>query len=177
MPFALLQWRGLRWGSRARELSGALKAVGFRALVVACSALGGTSPSVAAGPPAHAPAGLALAVAVVLALQAVIYTYDGWDAVIYFCEEVRNPAHDIPRSMFGSVLSITAIYLLLNAALVYVLPISVIGGGKFSLGGGAPQNFGGHRGPNILRVMGVSVLRGRNTDPPTAYPGRLAARL
>src|SRR2546427_11758851 len=158
MPFALLQWGGLRWGSRGQELTAALKTLAFLALVVACFALGGNSPSVGGGPPAHAPAGLALAVAVVLALQAVIYTYDGWDAVIYFCEEVRNPAHDIPRSMFGSVLSITAIYLLLNAALVYVLPISGIGGGEEQPGVGAQQNFWAHRGPIIRSGVVGSVL-------------------
>ena len=162
MAFALLQWRGLRWGSRAQELTAALKTLAFLALVVACFALGGNSHSVAAGPPAHAPAGLALAVAVVLALQAVIYTYDGWDAVIYFCEEVRNPGHDIPRSMFGSVLSITAIYLLLNAALVYVLPISVIGGENFALGVAAQQIFGAHGDQIIRSVMVVSMLSGIN---------------
>jgi len=162
MAFALLQWRGLRWGSRAQELTAALKTLAFLALVVACFALGGNSHSVAAVPPAHAPAGLALAVAVVLALQAVIYTYDGWDAVIYFCEEVRNPAHDIPRSMFGSVLSITAIYLLLNAALVYVLPISVIGGENFALGVAAQQIFGAHGDQIIRSVMVVSMLSGIN---------------
>ncbi len=162
MAFALLQWRGLRWGSRAQELTAALKTLAFLALVVACFVLGGNSHSVAAGPPAHVPAGLALAGAVVLALQAVIYTYDGWDAVIYFCEEVRNPGHDIPRSMFGSVLSITAIYLLLNAALVYVLPISVIGGENFALGVAAQQIFGAHGDQIIRSVMVVSMLSGIN---------------
>src|SRR3989442_1941832 len=128
MAFALLQWRGLRWGSRATELTAALKTLAFLALVVACFALGGNPPSVAAVPPAHAPAGLGLAVAVVLALQAVIYTYDGWDAVIYFCEEVRKPAHHIPPSIFASVPSITAMYLLLNAELRYLPPASVLRG-------------------------------------------------
>src|SRR5712692_9892551 len=162
MAFALLQWRGLRWGSRAQELTAALKTLAFLALVLACFVLGGNSHSVAAGPPAHVPAGLALAGAVVLALQAVIYTYDGWDAVIYFCEEVRNPGHDIPRSMFGSVLSITAIYLLLNAALVYVLPVSVIGGENFALGVAAQQIFGAHGDQIIRSVMVLSMLSGIN---------------
>src|SRR5207245_8304645 len=132
------------------------------ARVAAGSARRGNVHSAAAGPPAHAAAGLALAVAVVLALQAVIYTYDGWDAVIYFCEEVRNPAHDIPRSMFGGVCSITAIYLLLNAALVYVLPVSVIGGENFALGVAAQQIFGAHGDQIIRSVMVVSMLSGIN---------------
>ena len=70
---------------------------------------------------AHAAGGLALLAAFVLSLQSVIYTYDGWSATIYFCEEVENPGRDIPRSMIGGVLSVIAIYLLVNLALLAVL--------------------------------------------------------
>ena len=57
----------------------------------------------------------------------MIYTYDGWSGVIYFLEEVAIPVATL-RSMFGGVLSVIAIYLLVNLALVYVLPISKIAG-------------------------------------------------
>jgi amino acid transporter len=32
---------------------------------------------------------------VIIALQAVIYTYDGWTAVIYFSEEVKDYGKNI----------------------------------------------------------------------------------
>src|SRR5215210_9556480 len=41
IAFALLQWRGVRWGSRSQELTSLLKTVAFVALIVACFALGG----------------------------------------------------------------------------------------------------------------------------------------
>ena len=44
--------------------------------------------------------------ALIVACQAVIYTYDGWYAVIYFGEEVRNPGRDVPRAMIGGVLAV-----------------------------------------------------------------------
>jgi len=59
----------------------------------------------------------------------VIFTYDGWTGVVYFSEEVKNPGKDIPRSLFGGLFSIIAIYLLVNLALVYVLPMSQIAEG------------------------------------------------
>ncbi len=157
--FAVLQWRGVRWGSRTQELTAALKTLAFVALVVACFALGGGRQPAAA---VHAPVGLGLAVAVVLSLQAVIYTYDGWDGVIYFAEEVREPGRDILRSMFGSVLSIMAIYLLLNAALVYVLPMREIAGQTFALGVAAQRVFGAHGDAVVRIVMVVSLLSGIN---------------
>ncbi len=163
IAFAALQWRGVRWGSRTQELTAALKTLAFVALVVACFALGGGGAAAkAAAPAAHAPAGLALAVAVVLSLQAVIYTYDGWDGVIYFSEELRNPARELPRAIFGSVLSIAAIYLLLNAALIYVLPMREIAGQKFALGLAAERVFGAHGDALVRGVMVLSLLSGIN---------------
>src|SRR5919107_4163664 len=41
VAFAVLQWRGVRWGSRSQELTSLLKTVAFVALIVACFALGG----------------------------------------------------------------------------------------------------------------------------------------
>ena len=104
MIFALAQWRGIREGSTVQNVTSAMKALAFAALVVASFVLGGgAAPSVAA-----APTGLSLAVAFVLSLQAVIYTYDGWTGVIYFSEEVAKPDRDIPRSLIGGVLAIIA---------------------------------------------------------------------
>jgi APA family basic amino acid/polyamine antiporter len=158
LAFAVLQWRGVRWGSRTQELTAALKTLAFVALVGACFMLGGGRQAAAT----HAPGGLTLAVAVVLSLQAVIYTYDGWDGIIYFSEEVREPGRDILRSMFGSVLSIMAIYLLLNAALVYVLPMREIAGQTFALGVAAQRIFGAHGDALVRIVMVVSLLSGIN---------------
>ena len=65
--------------------------------------------------------------------------------MIYFSEEVKNPGRDIPRSLFGGVLTITAIYLLVNLALLYVLPISQIAGKEFAAGEAANVIFGALR--------------------------------
>jgi APA family basic amino acid/polyamine antiporter len=153
LTFAFLQWRGLRWGSSTQNLTSLLKAVAFIALVVACFALGGDGVS-----NLHAlssiPRGLPFLAALVLALQSVIYTYDGWNGVVYFSEEVREPARDIPRSLFLGVLSIIAIYLLVNLALVYVLPLGEIAGDKLAIGTAAQKIFGGY-GDTIIRTLTI----------------------
>src|SRR6267143_6344717 len=114
--FGILQWRGIRWGSGAQLFTAALKTAAFLILVVACFVLGGPAHKAAvAANTAAIPlaSGWPFIVAVFLGLQAVVYTVDGWDGVIYFGEEVRNPGRDIPRAIFGSVFSIMGIYLLL----------------------------------------------------------------
>src|SRR5262249_51727697 len=94
----------------------------------------------------------------VVGLQAVIYTVDGWTGIIYFSEEVKNPGKDVPRAIFGSVLSIMGIYLLLNLAVLYVLPMDAIAGNKFALGNAANLIFGGYGDPIIRSIMIVSLL-------------------
>jgi APA family basic amino acid/polyamine antiporter len=158
--FALLQWRGIVLGSGVQNITSLLKALAFVLLIAAAFLLGGNASAPASSP--QFPKGLALAVALMISLQAVIFTYDGWTGVIYFSEEVKQPARDIPRALFGGILSIIAIYLLVNLALLYVLPISQIAGKDFAAGAAAQVIFGRH-GDTIFRVLTiVSMLSAVN---------------
>lgn len=159
--FGVIQWRGIRWGRGVQNVTSLLKALAFAALVVACFVLGGNT-AVSGPEPGQVPHGFKLFFAVILALQGVIYTYDGWTGVIYFSEEVRNPARDIPRAMLGGVLSVIAIYLLVNLAILYVLPISQVAGSDLALGKAAREIFGAN-GDRIFRtLMIVSMLSAVN---------------
>jgi APA family basic amino acid/polyamine antiporter len=161
--FAVLQWRGVRWGSRTQTATALLKTVAFVLLVAACFLLGGGAGAAAEAPPAPAlPGGGALFVALIIAFQSVIYTYDGWAGVVYFSGEVKQPGRDIPRALFGGVLAVTAIYALWNLALLYVLPMREIAGNIFAPGLAAERLFGPW-GDTILRsVMILSMLSGIN---------------
>jgi APA family basic amino acid/polyamine antiporter len=99
-----------------------------------------------------------------LGLQAVLYTIDGWDGIVYFGEEVRNPGRDVPRAIFGSVFSIMGIYLLLNAAVLYVLPISEIAGNTFSVGTAVSRVLGRYGDPIFRSIMLVSLLSCLNAN-------------
>ncbi|MDQ6653183.1 MAG: APC family permease [Acidobacteriota bacterium] len=151
--FAILQWRGIIWGSTAQNLTSLLKAIAFLVLIAAAFLLGGQG-SLAPTATRDAPAGFALLVALVLSLQSVIYTYDGWNGVVYFSEEITHPGRDIPRSMFGGVLLVIVIYLLVNLALLYVLPISKIAGQDFAAGMAAQVIFGRH-GDTVFRSLTI----------------------
>ena len=148
--FTVVQWRGVRQAARTQEATTALKALVLLALVVACFLFAPDAPPRAAA--AALPTGTALVAAIVLALQAVIYTYDGWTGVVYFGSEVKNPARDIPRSMFGGVLAITTIYLLVNLAFMRVLPVEAMAGEPFVAGTAAAAMFG-TRGDALIRGL------------------------
>jgi len=161
LGFALLQWRGVKWGSGAQLITSALKSGAFVILVLACFILGGKtrhSTGVVASAQPILASGWALALGFMFALQKVIYTVDGWDGVIYFGEEVRDPGRDVPRAIFGSVFSIIGIYFLLSAAVAYVLPMNQIAGNDFALGTAAERVFGAYGDTVIRSIIIISLI-------------------
>jgi APA family basic amino acid/polyamine antiporter len=170
--FTILLWRGVRVGARAQEITSTLKAAALLALIIACFALDPAVPpvvdplSTGAGGPGVA-AALTLG-GVVLALQAVIYTYDGWTGAIYFSEEVRDPGRDIPRSMFGGVASVAAIYLLVNLAFLHVLPLERIAGAPVAAAAVAESLFGVYGDEVVNALIAIALLSTINALLPMA---------
>ena len=154
LSFAALQWRGIRWGSFTQNVTSLLKTVIFAVIAIAAFTYGGNTNTGTSLPVRH---GFALFGALIIALQGVLYTYDGWYGVIYFGEEVRNPKRDVVRSMIGGVLLIIAIYLIVNLAYVYVLPMSQLAGEKFAAGAVANKIFGVY-GDKTIRVLAILSL-------------------
>ena len=152
--FAALQWRGIRWGSFTQNLTSLLKTIIFAVIAIAAFTFVGKAGAEAPRPVSH---GFALFTALIIALQGVLYTYDGWYGVIYFGEEVRNPERNVVRSMFGGVLSIIGIYLVVNVAYVWVLPMSQLAGENFAAGAVAQKIFGAYADKTI-RVLAILSL-------------------
>jgi len=156
--FAALQWAGLRLSSRFQEATTAIKCLAFLALVAACFAYAGSSPSPgsAAGPATGLPRAAGL-VGVVVALQSVVITYGGWQSALYFTEEDRDPRRNLPRSMIGGVLSVLVIYLLVNLALLSVLPVADLARSTLPAADAAKVIFGG-RGAQIITLLSLVSL-------------------
>jgi APA family basic amino acid/polyamine antiporter len=150
--FTFLQWKGIRRGSLTQNFTSLLKALVFIVLIAACFIGGGRGARENTSQPVLW--GLPLLAAMVKALQGVLYTYDGWYSVIYFGEEVRNPDRDVPRSMIGGVLSVILIYVLVNVALIYVVPLSELAGAELATGAAAQELFGA-RGDTIIRALAI----------------------
>ena len=96
----VVQWFGVKWGGWTQDLTSLLKALAFFFLIAACFYFGVRHPLARTMEVTREGSVL---LAFVLALQAVIYTYDGWNAVIYFSEEVKDPGRNIPRAMLGGL--------------------------------------------------------------------------
>jgi len=158
--FGALQWRGIKWGSLIQNSTTLAKTLAFVVFVAAAFLL--PHAQVAQYPAQPLATGVGLITAIVIGLQAVIYSYDGWYGCMYFSEEVRDVKRDIPRSMIGGVLALMAIYVLVNVALVRMLSLPTIAHENMAMGT-AMQAMFGPRGDTIIRlVMIVSMMSGIN---------------
>ena len=153
----ILNWRSVRDGGRIQVVTTVAKTVALGTVVAAAFLM--SHPS-AASPalPLVAPHGIALVTAFALAMPGVIFAYDSYYFPIFFGEELRDPGREIPRAIFRGLAVIIAMYLLLNAAFLWVLPIARMANVPFVGGAVAEVLFGAH-GDQIIRIIViVSVL-------------------
>lgn len=60
------------------------------------------------------------------ALVAALWAYDGWNDLNMVAGEIRNPQRNVPLSLIWGVATVGALYILVNAAVQYVLPAAAV---------------------------------------------------
>jgi basic amino acid/polyamine antiporter, APA family len=145
-----LQFAGVQVSSRFQQTATAVKFIAFLGVVVAAFAI--RHPPVVRGP-----AAAATIAGVVIALQAVVITYGGWQSALYFSEEDRDPDSNIPRSMIGGVVSVIIVYLLVNLALLSVLSLGDMAKSTLPAADAAGALVG-RRGGQIITLLSLISL-------------------
>ena len=56
------------------------------------------------------------------AMMLTIFSYSGWYFITHVAGEVREPAKNLPRAIFGGMAVLILLYLSINAAYLYMLP-------------------------------------------------------
>jgi basic amino acid/polyamine antiporter, APA family len=132
--FTAMHWIGLRIGSSLTRIISLAVGVMMLVLVIGCFF---TSPVAAspAPPPITSAAALPLLslgmlAAVVTAMRAVILSYDGWYSPIYMAEESTQPALTLPRAIIGGTVLVTVMYVIINLAILRVLPLPILAASK-----------------------------------------------
>jgi len=117
---AALNYYGVRWSALVLNLTTGAK-YGALLLLVLLAFLAGH------GDWSHfttaAPGGAVTPGLFGLALVSVLWAYDGWGDLSFVGGEVRDPERYLPRALVAGTAGIIAIYLLVNAAYLYLLPI------------------------------------------------------
>lgn len=104
------------------------------------------------------PAGFALMTALVAACNGALQALDGANNVVYMSGEIKNPGKYIPRSLFIGISVCVVIYLVINAAMIYVLPVDKMAASSLVASDVAQIAFGVIAGGLIAFLISFSVL-------------------
>ncbi|MBN2399089.1 MAG: amino acid permease, partial [Candidatus Aminicenantes bacterium] len=65
--------------------------------------------------------------AFIVAMAGAFWSYDGWINITYVAGEIKNPKKNLPRAMVIATVVFISVYLLINLAYFYIIPVKVMG--------------------------------------------------
>jgi APA family basic amino acid/polyamine antiporter len=113
---------------------------------------------------AAAPEGLPVWSGIMTALLSIFYAFDGWHTAAYFTEENKDPVKSMPKSMFIGVIVVAVIYLLINLAILYTLPLAELSHSKLAAADAMQMIFGPGVGKAITLFLMLSIIGILNTQ-------------
>jgi APA family basic amino acid/polyamine antiporter len=126
-----LNVRGVKLGAMLQSISTTSKMLAILGIVAIAFLLGGHIGSVGnwthASAQGQALTGWGLVGAISLAMSGAFWAYDGWGNVAYIAGEVKEPSKTIPRAIILGTVTFIALYMLVNLAYLYILPVEAIG--------------------------------------------------
>ena len=150
--FMLVNLPGVRSGSFIQKVSSAVKIILFLVLILGCLT---HEPK----PEEYLP-GFAIGsfwIAVFQSLQLIMGTYDGWMSVSFFAEEDSDPDKNIPKSYLIGALTVGLLYVFINAAILYVLPVTEIANSPLAAADAANVAFGAW-GKSLMTAVAIFSL-------------------
>ncbi|HET9317729.1 MAG TPA: amino acid permease [Vicinamibacteria bacterium] len=148
-----LNLAGVAVGRWAQNLATSAKVLALSG-VVAAAALAGDGAGWRA---TEAAGGAGTLGAVAIAFQAVIWTYYGYPDAAKIAEEMVDPGRTLPRVYLVAIALVTGLYLLLNAAFLYVLPFDRIAGSTLVAGDVMHALFGARAGA-LMSALALLVV-------------------
>lgn len=119
----VINYFGADAGSKVSSILFVVKVAAIVGVIAACVLLGPANgdPLLAPVPQDVNPIG-----AIMLAVTACLWCYDGFNTICTVAEEVKEPQKNIPKIVAGSVLGVGALYLLFHLSIIKVLPVDAI---------------------------------------------------
>lgn len=100
--------------------------------------------------------------AFVLALIAGLFAFGGWHMVSYAADETVDPTRTIPRALLIGTLTVTALYVGVNAAYLFVLPLHTVASSTRVAADFADAVIGGSGGEIMAVLVILSTLGAMN---------------
>jgi amino acid transporter len=155
LGLSVVNWFGVREGKFAQIITSAAKGLLLFAIIVLILMFRPATSSAAE------PTAMVGVAGIVVAYQLIVGAYSGWSSPAYFAEEDADPGRNIPRALLVSIVTVAAIYVLMNAALLYALPVSVMRSADLPVSI-AIGNIFGHLSLVIVAAIAIVTLLGCN---------------
>jgi APA family basic amino acid/polyamine antiporter len=155
--FAVVNIVGLKLAARLQNFLTAVKLAVLLAFLALAFAVGhGSAAHFSQYAVRTSPHGLAAQFAVSLVF--VMFAYSGWNAATYVAEEMKTPERTLPAALVAGTLAVAALYVALNAAFIYALPLESMKGVIRIGAASANALFGNFGGGIFSAVMSVGLL-------------------
>lgn len=124
----VINYLGVRFGSAIQVIFTSLKIAVILALValaftIGHGSLGNFTQSAVTFSGGYAPVFLAF----IIAMSGAFWAYDGWINLTYLAGEIKNPQKNLPRAMIIATIVFISVYLLINLAYFYIIPVHEMG--------------------------------------------------
>jgi len=150
-----LNYRSLLWSSRLENVLSGAKILLLLGLALSLLALGGGSHGAFSEPLHLSPASWS---GFGLALVTVMWTYSGWSSVAALAGEVRDPGRNMPRALMWGTGAVLLVYVLINVAYLYVLPLDSLAESTMVAIDAARQAFGGGGASLVGAIVVLATL-------------------
>jgi APA family basic amino acid/polyamine antiporter len=92
------------------------------------------------------------------ALVAALWAYDGWNDLNMVAGEIRDPQRNIPLSLIWGVATVGVLYILVNAAVQYVMPAAAVAASARPAADAVALALG-HAGASLVSIgIAISML-------------------
>lgn len=97
-----------------------------------------------------------------LAFAGAFWAYDAWNNITFVSGEVKNPNRNVPLALFYGTLIVIGVYVLINIAFLYVLPIDEMAKSPLVAASAAEKIFGSYGASLISIAVIISTFGALN---------------
>ena len=145
---ALTNVRSVVWGAMLNNAATAAKVLALAGIAIIAFIFGDATTGALSGPVSFEPLSWG---GFGVALISVLWAYDGWADLTFIAGEVKDPERTMPRALLTGTAIVVVLYLFVNLAYLYVLPLGEMAESTMVASSAATKIFG---------AVGASIISG-----------------
>lgn len=164
LTLTFVSYKSVSYGGRLQRLLTALKALAILVLIGSIFFSGKGSISHFTSEVGSTKTGWEMVMLFMAALSGAFWAYDGWNNISFVAGEIKDPQKNIPLSLLFGLGFCILVYVLINLAFVYLMPINVLAASSFVASDAATIAWGAIGGIAITLMVMLFVLGATNAN-------------